>query len=211
MNKKYFFQPSDKSNFKPMLKAELLIHSYNKTPLWNFPKRNWIIRHLLGSIDGKPYSCMSPFYVQYGKNIHIGKNFFSNYNCVIMDHAEVHIGDNVMIAPNVVITTAAHPIVAEERMVREFSNSFTPNHLGGVETVSPIKIGNNVWLATGVIVCPGVTIGDNSVIAAGSVVTRDIPPNVFACGTPCKTIHKITDEDRCYWENKCNFKPIKIE
>lgn len=120
-----------------------------------------------------------PFRCDYGANIKLGQNFYANFNCVVLDVAEVHIGDNVMFGPGVQIYTAAHPIEAKAR-VKE-----------GVEFGKPITIGNNVWLGGGVILCPGVTIGDNTVIAAGSVVTKNIPANVVAGGNPAKIIRTI--------------------
>lgn len=188
------FQPSDKSHFFEMLKAEFLLWHFNKSPLWRIGKRNRIIRKLFGSIDGNPYNIQSPFHCVYGKNIHAGKNLYTNYNCVIMDLADVYIGDNVFIAPNVTITTITHPMKWRERIVKPMENTFEPEGRGNIEYINPVRIGNNVWLASGVIVCPGVEIGENSVIGAGSVVTRNIPANVFACGVPCKVINKIDEE-----------------
>lgn len=190
------FQPSDKSYFGLMLRSEILQWKLNRTPLWNIPLRNWIIKKLFGSIDGAAYCIQNPIHVSYGKNIFIGKNFFANYNCVIMDHAMVQIGDNCLLAPNVSLLTIKHPLVAEERIVRFVENSFEPHHRGNYELIQPITIGNNVWIAAGCTVCAGVTIGDNSVIGAGSVVTRDIPANVLAFGTPCRVIRPISEDDR---------------
>jgi maltose O-acetyltransferase len=101
-----------------------------------------------------------------------------NFNCVILDYAKVTIGDNVMFGPYVQIYTAYHPVLAPER-------------IKGPELAAPVIIGNNVWLGSGAIICPGVTIGDNTTIGAGRVVTKDIPANVFAAGTPCRVIKDI--------------------
>lgn len=120
-----------------------------------------------------------PFRCDYGYNIKLGKNFYANFSCVVLDVAPVEIGDNVMFAPNVQIYTAGHPLDVQQRVVE------------GVEFGQPITIGDNVWLGGGVIVCPGVTIGDNTVVGAGSVVTKDIPANVLAAGNPCKIIRPI--------------------
>lgn len=190
------FQPSDKSMFWTMLRSEFLQWRLNKTPLWNIPKRNWLFKKIVAKVDGKPYCVYSPIHLQQGNNLYVGKNFFCNYNCIILDHAKVQIGDNVLIAPNVSILTVSHPMLAEQRIVRNFENSFEPQKRGDYELIAPVTIGNNVWIATGAIICPGVTIGDNSVIGAGSVVTKDIPPNVFACGVPAKVIRRITEKDR---------------
>ncbi len=103
-----------------------------------------------------------------------------------MDYAEISIGDNCWLGPNVSVLTVAHPMLAEERNVFHMQDSFEPGKRGNVEIVKPVTIGNNVWIAAGSVVCAGVKIGDNTVIGAGSVVTRDIPSNVFACGVPCQ-------------------------
>jgi maltose O-acetyltransferase len=119
-----------------------------------------------------------PFFCDYGANIELGDKVFFNFNCVILDVAKVTIGNNVMFGPAVQIYTATHPMDAEERR-------------SGLEFAKPVRIGNDVWLGGGVIVCPGVSIGDASVIGAGSVVVRDIPAGVFAAGNPCRVIRRI--------------------
>ncbi|MEZ8824174.1 sugar O-acetyltransferase [Vibrio amylolyticus] len=120
-----------------------------------------------------------PFRCDYGSNIKLGKNFYANFNCVVLDVGEVRIGDNVMLAPNVQIYTAGHPLDVKSRVE------------DGVEFGLSISIGDNAWLGGGVIVCPGVSIGENTVIGAGSVVTKDIPANVVAAGNPCRIIKNI--------------------
>ncbi len=117
----------------------------------------------------------SPFMCDYGFNITVGKYFYANHGCIILDGSTVEIGDEVMFGPYVQIYTASHPLDPEERC-------------SGGEYAFPIKIGNRVWLGGGVIVCPGVAIGDGTTIGSGSVVTKDIPANVFAAGNPCKII-----------------------
>lgn len=151
---------------------------------------------LVGSIDGKPYNIFTPFKVVCGKNIHSGKNFFANWNVCLQDYAEIRIGDNVFLGPNVSIVTILHPMNAEERKPRVVPSSLISGSRGNFESALPVHIGNNVLLYTNVTICPGVTIGDKSIIGAGSVVTRDIPANVFAYGTPCKVIRPITEEDK---------------
>ncbi|MFA0213693.1 sugar O-acetyltransferase [Vibrio cyclitrophicus] len=123
-----------------------------------------------------------PFHCDYGSNIKLGKNFYANFNCVILDVAEVTIGDNVLLGPNVQILTAGHPLDVKSRVEE------------GVEFGTPINVGDNVWLGGGVIVCPGVTIGKSSVIGAGSVVTKNIPANVVAVGNPCKVLKSIDND-----------------
>ena len=116
----------------------------------------------------------------YGFHIEVGKNFFANYNCTILDVAKVKIGDNCQMAPNVSIYTAGHPLGASDRNK-------------GLEYAYPITIGNNVWIGAGAIILPGVTIGNNVVIGAGSVVTKNIPAYSLAVGNPCRVIKRIDE------------------
>lgn len=190
------FQPTNKPFFWTMLRTEFIQRRLNKTAIWNIPKRNWLFKKLVARIDGKPFLISSPVHFQQGNNMYIGKNFYCGYNFVCLDHGGVYIGDNVMIAPNVTITTVAHPKIASQRIVRPFPNTFEPYGRGEIEVLKPVRIGDNVWIASGSIICQGVTIGDNSIIGAGSIVTKDIPPNVLAIGTPCRVVRTITEKDR---------------
>lgn len=113
-----------------------------------------------------------------------------------MDYAPITIGDNVMIAPNVTITTVNHPLNPEQRRVFDTKDSFHPGKKGNWEIIAPITIGDDVWIGAGSIILPGVTIGSGSTIGAGSVVTHDIPPNVLAFGVPCRGVREIVPEDR---------------
>jgi len=146
------------------------------------PEWKSAIQQLFVNADDNTY-IEPPFHCDYGHNIHIGENFYANFNCTILDVNRVDIGDNVLLAPNVQIYTAGHPIDVKGRVEE------------GIEFGLPIKIGDNVWIGGGVIICPGVTIGDNSVIGAGAVVTKDIPANVVAAGNPCRMIKKIDNSD----------------
>lgn len=190
------FNPADKSFLFTLARAEWLQRKLNKAPLWAQGRKERIFKKLVGSVDGNPYNIFTPFKVVCGKNIYIGKNFFANWNLCLQDYAEIHIGDNVFIGPNVSIVTIQHPIDAEERKPRKVPGSLISGSRGNFEKALPVYIGNNVLIYTNVTVCPGVTIGDNSIIGAGSVVTHDIPANVFACGVPCRVVREITDEDR---------------
>lgn len=128
----------------------------------------------------------SPFYCDYGYNITIGKNFYANHNCIMLDCAAIIIGDNVMFGPNVSLYTASHPIYAETRK-------------SGLEFALPITIGNDVWIGGSSVINPGVTIHDGAVIASGSVVTKDVPDHVIMAGNPARILRKITDEDHAYF------------
>lgn len=141
---------------------------------------------------GPEVTVEAPFRCDYGSNISIGNNFFANFNCVMLDVAEITIGENVMFAPNVSLYTAGHPVHPDSR------NS-------GYEYGLPITIGNNVWLGGNVVVNPNVTIGDNVVIGSGSVVTKDIPANSIAMGNPCRVVREITEDDRDYYYRDRKF------
>ena len=173
------------ANYDPQLIEERLdckelCRQYNTLPCRDMEGRAALLRSLLGRVDGE-ILIEQPFYCDYGYNIKVGKNFYANYNLTILDEAEVTFGDNVFIAPGCGFYTAGHPLEASERNK-------------GLEYARPIRVGNNVWFGAHVCVVPGVTIGDNCVIGAGSVVTRDIPANTLAVGNPCRPVRSITDE-----------------
>ncbi|MCP4628741.1 MAG: sugar O-acetyltransferase [bacterium] len=141
--------------------------------------RESIIRELFGEA-GDAIWIEPPFYCDYGSNIALGSKVFFNFNCVILDPAPVTIGSNVMFGPAVQICTATHPMSASERRT-------------GREFALPVAIGSDVWIGSEAIICPGIRVGSQSVIGAGSVVTRDIPANVFAAGNPCRIIRNLDD------------------
>lgn len=171
------------------LPAHNLCQEYGMLPEED-PRRQEILRTLLKKM-GENVRMQGPIFFNYGRHTSIGNNFFANYNFVVQDDAEVTIGDGFMAGPNVSIVTPSHPLPVEERkgLPGENGKTWAPCY------AKPVHIGNHVWLAVGVVVCPGVTIGDNTVIAAGSVVTRDIPAGVLAGGTPCRVIREITPQD----------------
>ena len=155
--------------------AKKLLRRFNKTE--EEPEQQIILRQMLGAI-GQNSLIWPPFYCSYGKNTYLGENVFLNYMCVILDNNEVRIGNHVMIGPNVQIYTAAHDLQAETRNQ-------------GWEIAKPIEIEDNVWIGGGAIILPGVRIGRNSVVGAGSVVTHDVPPNTVVAGNPAKVIKAI--------------------
>lgn len=144
-----------------------------------------MIKNIFGK-TGEEVWIEQPFHCDYGKNIEVGENFYANFNAVILDVGKVTIGKNVILAPNVSIYTAGHPIHPDSR------NS-------GYEYGIPVTIGDNVWIGGSVVINPGVTIGNNVVIGSGSVVTKDIPDNMIAVGNPCRVIREITEDDRKYY------------
>lgn len=152
-----------------------------------YPCGEEIIRRLFGR-TGADFVIMPPFQCDYGYNIEIGEHFFANFNCIIVDCAKVIFGDSVLIAPGCGFYTAGHPLDTKQRGQ-------------GLEYAYPITVGDNVWIGGNVTVLPGVAIGSDTVIAAGSVVNRDIPSGVIAAGNPCRVIRRIVDEDRMkYWK-----------
>lgn len=171
------YDPQDPELTALRNRARKLAHTYNQTAPDDSDGRLSLLQDLLGqdiqSIDIQP-----PFFCDYGVNIHVGEDVFMNFNCVVLDVAEVRIGDQTMLGPAVQIYTATHPLDAALRC-------------SGRELGKPISIGRRVWIGGGAIICPGVSIGDDSTIGAGSVVTKDIPTGVFAAGNPCRVIRKI--------------------
>ena len=165
--------------------AKRLVYEYNRLHPDENARRDRLIRELIGTC-GKEIYIEAPFRCEYGSNIEVGENFYSNYNLTILDVAKVKIGSNVMFAPNVSVYTAGHPLHPGSR------NS-------GYEYGISVTIGDNVWVGGNVVINPGVHIGNNAVIGSGSVVTKDIPANALAAGNPCRVIRMITEEDRKYY------------
>ena len=167
----------DKALIEERTKCKSLCYEYNNLPPYEIEKRKILIEKILGSTK-ENFLVEQPFQCDYGYNISIGENFYANHNLIILDPGKVEFGDNVFIGPNCGFYTPEHPLDAETRNK-------------GLEYAKPIKVGNNVWFGGNVVVLGGVTIGDNAVIGAGSVVTKDIPSNVVAVGNPCKVIRVI--------------------
>lgn len=168
----------------------LLVREYNTIDPTDLDRKYKILQELLGSVDIKTV-IEPPFYCDDGENIFLGKNFYANFNLIILDAARVTIGDNVVIGPNVTIAAADHPIHPSSR---------TDGHSFPI-IFAPVTIGNDVWIGAGVTILKGVTIGDGAVIGAHSLVTKDIPSMVVAAGTPCRVLREITDEDLYDWNH----------
>ena len=176
-------------------RSHQLCNEYNRTNEDEEEKRLEILDQLLGA-HGAHYWMEPDIRLDFGANITLGENFYSNYNLTILDNAPVTIGNDVLIGPCVTIATAIHPLVAEERRIH-FKEDGTIYNL---EYAKPVTIGNDVWIAAGVTVAGGVTIGDGAVIGCGSVVVRDIPAGYLAVGNPCRPIRKITEKDRMIFD-----------
>ncbi|MBP2132779.1 maltose O-acetyltransferase [Methanomicrobium sp. W14] len=170
-------------------KAHELCRKFNSLDEYD-EKRLPIIKEFIGSI-GEKYYFQGPVQFNYGCHTYIGENFFANFNTVIMDDGKVFIGDNVMFGPNVSLMATTHPLLSKERTAMKYEDG----HVSMSEYAGEIHIGNNVWIACNVVICGGVHIGDNSVIGAGSVVTKDIPKNHLAFGVPCRPVRPITEKD----------------
>ncbi len=165
-------------------KAKNLVRIYNQLDSEDSEEKDKILNELLGG-RGSNLWITAPFFADYGNNIYFGDNCEVNMNCTFLDDNKIIIGDNALIAPNVQIYTAFHPVSARERfgdIKEDGSFSFCKTR------TAPVVIGDNVWIGGGAIILPGVTIGGNVVIGAGSVVTKDIPSDKIACGNPCRVI-----------------------
>lgn len=183
---------ADESVFEEMVRARHLLSRLNTMDRCDFEGIRQVIRELLQTEEDPIIN--PPFYCDYGNHIKVGKNFFANYNCTILDVGKVTFGDNCFLAPNVAIYTAGHPIHPDAR------NSM---YEYGID----VTIGHNVWIGGNAVICPGVTIGDNCVIGAGSVVTKDVPAWSIAAGNPARVIRKITEEDKQYYFKDRKFDP----
>jgi galactoside O-acetyltransferase len=164
----------------PQRRADL-VFAYNATPSADIERRRELLEAILGSVGARTV-LLPPFHAGFGSNVHIGDDFFGNVNLTFVDDVEIRIGDGVMIAPSVTLTTTGHPI---HPALREDFRRFS----------EPIVIEDRVWIGSNVVVLPGVRIGYGSVIGAGSVVSRDIPPMSVAVGAPCRVVRPITDDD----------------
>ena len=171
------YNPSDSELFYDRMNAKTICQKYNQISPKELETRKNIIKKLFGK-TGEHIYIEPNFFCDYGYNIEAGEHFYANHNLVILDCAKVKFGSHVMIGPNCGFYTAAHPIDPVERAK-------------GIEFAKPITVGDNVWFGGHVCVMPGVTIGDNTVIGGGSVVTKDIPSNVVACGNPCRPVKTL--------------------
>ena len=193
MHHQKIYYPSDEEFLKEQLSYVDKVNDYNLTRTNELDKRQELLKEMFLSIGENCY-IEPPLHANFGcKHVSLGNNVYANFNLTLVDDTYITIGDNTMIGPNVTLATAGHPILPSLRMK-------------GYQFNVPITIGKNVWIGAGVIVLPGVNIGDNSVIGAGSVVTKDIPENVVAYGNPCKIIRMINEHDEKYY-----YKNLMIE
>lgn len=183
---------SDEAVMEEQKKCRKILQRLNTVDRSDFEAIGKIVKELFGKSENAFLN--PPFYCDYGSHIEVGKNFFANYNCTIIDVAKVIIGDNCQMAPDVAIYTAGHPVHPDSR------NSMYEYGVG-------VTIGDNVWIGGNTVILPGVHIGSNTVIGAGSVVTKDIPDWVIAAGNPCRVIRGITEADRKFYYKDREFDP----
>lgn len=170
-----------------------LLYTFNQTRPSEQEKRNQLLKQMFAEIGENCY-IEPPFHANFGgKHVHFGKNIYANFNLTMVDDGHIYVGDYTMFAPGVIVATAGHPILPE---LRETVYQYN----------MPVHIGKNCWIGAGAIILPGVTIGDQVVVGAGSVVTKDLPSNVVAVGNPCRVVREINEHDRIYY-----FKNRKID
>ena len=174
--------PGDPEILEEQIQYQEKLYDYNQTRPSEQEKRTNLLKEMFAEIGENCY-IEPPFHANFGGHqCHFGKNVYANYNLTAVDDTHIYVGDNTMIAPNVILASAAHPLDPEERRK-------------GYQYNQPVHIGKNCWLGAGVIVVPGVSIGDDTVIGAGSVVTKDIPSGVVAVGNPCRVIKEVKKEE----------------
>lgn len=176
------------------------LYDFNQTRPTEGEKRMKMLKEMFAEIGENCY-IEPPFHANFGgHHVHFGTGVYANFNLTLVDDTHIYVGDYTMFGPNVVLATAGHPITPELRK-------------RGYQYNAPIHIGNNCWLGTGVLVMPGITIGDNVIIGAGSVVTKDIPSNVIAVGNPCHILREVNEHDREYYfkDNKIDWDEMRRE
>lgn len=184
------YYPGDEEIMAHQRKCLALLYEFNSLSPLETEKRSSLLKKMFAQIGENCYFEGS-IYANWGcSNIHFGKNIYVNFNFTAVDDTDIYVGDYTMFGPNVTVATAGHPVLPELRT-------------RGLQYNAPVKIGKNCWIGAGAIILPGVTIGDNSVIGGGSVVTKDIPENVVAVGNPCRVLRTINEHDReFYFKNK---------
>ncbi len=187
------YYPSDDAIMAEQTKCLERLYDFNLTRPTEFEKRQAMMKEMFAEI-GEGCYIEPPFHSNWGgHHVHFGKNIYANFNLTMVDDTHIYVGDYTMFGPNVTIATAGHPLLPELRQQ-------------GYQYNAPVHIGKNCWLGAGVIVLPGITIGDNVIVGAGSIVTKDLPSNVLAVGNPCKVLREINEHDREYY-----FKDKKID
>lgn len=186
------YLPSDDEIMKEQTLCLEKLYDFNATRPLEFEKRTKLLKEMFAEIGENCY-IEPPLRSNWGgHHVHFGKNVYANFNLTLVDDTHIYVGDHTMFGPNVTVATAGHPILPELRNQ-------------GYQYNAPVRIGKNCWIGAGVVIVPGVTIGDNVVVGAGSIVTKDIPDNVVAVGNPCRVLREVNEHDKEYY-----FKDRKI-
>lgn len=192
------YNPGDPEIMAEQTAFQEKLYDFNQTRPHQWERRCELLREMFAEI-GEGCYIEPPLHANFGgHHVHFGNRIYANYNLTLVDDTHIYVGDHTMFGPNVVLATAGHPIEAQLRDK-------------GLQYNMPIRIGRNCWLGAGVIVMPGVTIGDNVVIGAGSIVTKDIPSNVVAVGNPCKVLRPVSDRDRQYYFRDKKVDPALLD
>lgn len=191
------YLPGDEELQREQLVCLDRLYNFNHTRPSQLDLREKMLKDMFAEIGENCY-IEPPLHANWaGKHVHFGNNIYANFGLTLVDDTHIYIGDCCMFGPNVVIATAGHPILPE---LREQAYQYN----------APVHIGRNVWVGAGALIMPGITIGDNSVIGAGSVVTKDIPENVIAVGNPARVLREINDHDREYYFKNCTINQDEI-
>ena len=186
------YDPSDEMIMKEQLLCLEKLYDFNATRPSEGERRTKLLKEMFAEI-GEDCYIEPPFHANWGgHHVHFGKNIYANFNLTLVDDTHIYVGDYTLFGPNVTVATAGHPILPE---LREKAYQYNAS----------VRIGRNCWIGAGVIIVPGITIGDNVVVGAGSVVTKDLPDNVVAVGNPCRVLRQVNEHDREYY-----FKDRKI-
>lgn len=185
------YNSSSKDIFWQHARGLHLTQKFNKCSVLLPSRQTRILNKLIPSSKGNSMWVFPPFYCEYGVNIHVGKGVFCNYGCTLLDIAPITLEDGVWLGANVTIATPCHPLLAHERI-----NTQYPDGFHDLEYSKPVTIKKNAWIASNVTICGGVTIGENTVVGAGSVVTRDLPANCIAVGSPAKVLRYLDEKDK---------------
>ena len=187
------YLPMDEALFQEQLGWLDRLWEFNATRPSQLEKREALLRELFAEI-GEGCYIEPPLHANWGgRHVHFGRNIYANFNLTLVDDTHIYVGDNTMFGPNVVVATAGHPLLPELREQ-------------GYQYNAPVHIGRNCWSGAGAILLPGVTVGDNAVIGAGSIVTKDVPANTLAVGNPCRVLREIGEHDRAFY-----FKDRRID
>ena len=190
--------PGDPQIHREQTACQEKLYDFNQTRPSELEKRTAMLQEMFAEV-GEGCYIEPPLHANFGgRHVHFGKWIYANYNLTLVDDTHIYVGDHTMFGPNVTIATAGHPICPELREK-------------GLQFNMPVRIGRNCWLGAGVIVLPGVTIGDNVVIGAGSVVTKDLPSNVVAVGNPCRVLRPVGEQDRQFYYKNSRIDPKLFE